>query len=328
MDSLSGKWIISLTLVLLAGLVVSFVIDFDVNFPENEEEFRNYYLQGKAITGVGLVLILAMLMSFFLFKREEEKEILYLFPAVLAASFWSAFLLSFSISLLVKFLGDEEFSSSWVYVKIFLQGSTSLFFVVGLVISIAPFSLFFTKNSMAVDRPHHARSTLSIPPTPSTISQAPSPEPSPIASGGQYAVMDRYKQVNEYHRKKTPKVVLAEDDILHATFLLDFFESFGLPCIHVATAQAALGAIEKHEKDIQLLLTDNYLRMGGEDELKTGSQLLYSLAEKYGRERNFRIFIMSGLSVDEEVKPFSDAAFDKPLNMGELQEHLKKWNIL
>ena len=305
-SSRSGLYICLLTLGIFIGFVLIFVFDSKGGYGADQVSAQNDFVFSRILTSLLFLLVYFFALFWIVYKKPTSIEFLWWYPSVLGGSYFLVFL-AVSVLFFIKNFSAENGigNAGWQEIIAALAGATSLLPAIGFVMIITPFLIPLEIPKMEVK---HVESDEK-------------------RDSDRYPVLEHYKDTNEFHQKQPPQVIMAEDDILHATFLLEFFETASLPCLHVATADAAMDALTYYEPSIKLVICDNFLRTSGNSsQLKTGSDLVKAITQKYPN-RNFRLILISGLSFPSDTLEFVDAAFEKPLKMYEFQHQLQTWEI-
>ena len=295
-----------LTTIVLIAFTILIAADFSGGYGRGESDKQQHYFLGKVLTAVLFLIAYFFSLNWIVSPKDVSvMKLLWWFPAMVMICFIVALIGIFIISLIKEFVDVGGFGTpEWNDIEAAMQGALSLFTAIAIVVSITPFLL-----------PIEITSNLS-----KTIKKN-------VRTG--FQVLDHFLKTQKYHKKGqlSPSVLLVEDDILYATLLMEYFEMRRLPCLHVATATAALDALTRHVSSLKLVVLDNFLRVEDPTKKHTGRDVLNIITERYP-QRNYKIVVVSGYTdAIPGARKKADAVFQKPTSIVDFDTCLINWEI-
>lgn len=297
------SYIIFILTLVFVTMLFSTIYDFHGQYTAEDKQL--HYALGKIITAI------LFLSSYFftvirLSIKVSNASFLWWLPSIIMVCFIMAIVLIFGIAIFKEVLDSGGLGKTeWLDVEATMHGAYSLFPIIAIIVSLTPFLLPFEMTA-----------------------QIPKMVKEDFKSG--FQVLDHFVKTQKFHKKsnKNPTILLAEDDILYATMMLEFFESLNLQCIHVATAESTLQSIHKYHNSLKLIILDNFLRVEDFRNRQTGSDILKTIREKY-KNINCKVMMISGHThMIGEAASLADAIMQKPWNSHELMNYLSRWEIL
>ncbi|MCL4177866.1 MAG: hypothetical protein KJ072_08990 [Verrucomicrobia bacterium] len=260
-----------------AGLIMTAGLGFHLldNPPTAPDKARHYQI-GRVLAAVAFYFTYAVIILRVLVAGRGQgsmtRRLLWL-PAILALGIVLGLLGVFLLSIAketVDFLGLGDVE--WLDVDAGIDGALSMVFPIALIMALTPIliPLDLLLQMPRISRPH-------------------------LHTG--IDALDNYLQARESqgHLEKPAEVLLAEDDFVSATTVVNFCRDFGLKCHHVATAADADHYLRHHSHQLRLVVLDHFLHVDSTEDRTTGGQWLAQITRDFPIEtRPFRIVIISG----------------------------------
>lgn len=301
----------SIILLTGSGLMLSGILGWELShdLPDTVDKAL-HFRSGQVLSVVFFYLFYICIVSRVLLVgrfNESMTRVLLWFPAMIAGVLILSMSGVFFIAFLKEFLDLGGGSVEWKDIDATIDGALTIVPFVGIIMALTPVLI-----------------PLDI------LMQLPRMMFNDVRTG--ISALDTYVKIWNWHNSGeiSPEVLVIEDDIDCATVAMNFCRNIGLTCFHVSTGSAGLEYLYGHDKEIRLVMLDNFLSVDNEGCNMTGSDWLLKINERYpAKNRHFLVVMISGhTEMLHDIDLLVDLVLQKPWSASRLINFLKEKKII